>query len=653
MTKVRRTLRAAAGGAVIMLVLAGCRPEGATDSPDGPREKVDLDGLEANATPSADAGTPAAPAAAADKAKGLPKTRDRDPEEEKKKLALSHQRSAEAQKHLEAGRLVEAIDHSRQALRIHEQNVEAMLVMAEAYFRQKKFELVQAVTSSALAVDEKVRTPQESSRAHNLKGFAYTAMGQDNLATQAFRKAAEADDKNAAAWNNLGTRYMQAGDIATAKQCFAYALELDPRFAKAHLNFGAALRAEGKWQDAEKSFDTALKLRPNYPEAYFDLGVLYLDADPYPGLETIGRLEKAIAFLTKYRELAIADGPEGPSPTSSKGRGPKVAPGPAPVSKARAEDYIRVAKKGIEREQRRIDREKARGEKKPEAAGGGGTDATPASGDGPTPAKPGGAAKPAGPGDPPSQPGAGDPGTPPAQSPPTSKPTPSKPGGAAAPTPSKPGASSPTPSEPTPKDPPPGPQKPGGAAPSDPAPKSPTPVQPAPTQPAPKSPTPVQPTQKQPAPVQPAPVQPAPKSPTPPSGGAPTPQPPSPPAAKPSAPTSPPTTPSKPTVQKPGGVAMRPSMPSPGDAQVHLRCDVPRAGNPLPCAYTHRLGADVSGAPVFVASSQPRAHPPSFAPAHAMAIDAFDHLSWTRPSAAPSRERMSPTPIARDKDDRA
>ncbi|MBK8719742.1 MAG: tetratricopeptide repeat protein [Deltaproteobacteria bacterium] len=407
MTKVRRTLRAAASGAVIMLVLAGCRPEGATDSPDGPREKVDLDGLEANATPSADAGTPAAPAAAADKAKGLPKTRDRDPEEEKKKLALSHQRSAEAQKHLEAGRLVEAIDHSRQALRIHEQNVEAMLVMAEAYFRQKKFELVQAVTSSALAVDEKVRTPQESSRAHNLKGFAYTAMGQDNLATQAFRKAAEADDKNAAAWNNLGTRYMQAGDIATAKQCFAYALELDPRFAKAHLNFGAALRAEGKWQDAEKSFDTALKLRPNYPEAYFDLGVLYLDADPYPGLETVGRLEKAIAFLTKYRELAIADGPEGPSPTNSKGRGPKVAPGPAPVSKARAEDYIRVAKKGIEREQRRIDREKARGEKKPEAAGGGGTDATPASGDGPTPAKPGGAAKPAGPGDPPSPPGAG------------------------------------------------------------------------------------------------------------------------------------------------------------------------------------------------------------------------------------------------------
>jgi tetratricopeptide (TPR) repeat protein len=353
-------------GALLFLVsITACKVPSDTESPDdGALDRITSTGP--SATDPAD-GTAAGPNAATDK-KALPKVRDRDPEEEKKKMSLSRQRSAEGRKQLNAGRYSEAIDHSRQALKIHEQNVDAMLVIAEVYYKQKKFELVQAVTSSALSVDAKIRSPQETSRAHNLKGFAFVAMGDDNLATQSFRKAAEADEKNASAWNNLGTRYMQAGDVATAKQCFTYALELSPKLARAHLNLGAALRAEGKWTDAEKSLNAALKLKPNWAEAFFNLGVLYLDADPYPGLDTVGRLNKSIQFLTKYRELAVSDGPEGPGADPSAGiaragaKGTaKIAPGPAAVSKARAEDYIRVAKKGIEREDRKAERERARG----------------------------------------------------------------------------------------------------------------------------------------------------------------------------------------------------------------------------------------------------------------------------------------------------
>jgi tetratricopeptide (TPR) repeat protein len=56
-----------------------------------------------------------------------------------------------------------AIELAREALRIHEQNVEAMLVMAEAYLKQNKHELTQTVTSSALAVDPKLLSPAETS----------------------------------------------------------------------------------------------------------------------------------------------------------------------------------------------------------------------------------------------------------------------------------------------------------------------------------------------------------------------------------------------------------------------------------------------------------------------------------------------------------
>jgi Flp pilus assembly protein TadD len=552
---------------MMLAALGACRPvDGSTETP-GDGDTSTLENIE-DAPPTA--GTPDAPAAAAgaDKSKPLPKVRDRDPEEEKKKLALSHQRSAEAAKHLASGRLVEAIDHSRQALKIHEQNVEAMLVMAEAYYRQKKFELVQAVTSSALAVDEKVRTGPETSRAHNLKGFAYTQMGQDNLATQAFRLAAEADEKNASAWNNLGTRYMQAGDVATAKQCFGYALELDPKFAKAHVNLGAALRADGKVQDAEKSLQTALKLKPNYPEAYFNLGVLYLDADPYPGLETVARLEKAISFLTKYRDLAIADGPEGPSGK----KGPKVAPGPAAVSQARADDYIRVAKKGIDREQRRLEREKTRDTKPteakpkpPAAADAGAEDGEPTTAD-----APGEGTEPTTP----SEPGASDPAKPL---------TPKKPGGAT-PSPSTPTPSTPTPSTPSPNTPTPV-AKPGGTPPPAAKPSSPaTPTQPSePTPPAAK---PSAPESKPSTPVAKPSTPPAAPS-SPPSGGSPS-APPSAPVVKPATPPASPA-PQKPAVQKPGApksARLRVEHPR---MMASVNDPIHQAGNPRRCVDTHAL----------------------------------------------------------------
>lgn len=576
-----------------LALFAACEPAAGTETPGDP-DTAALEDIETTATPSATDATPAA-ATPTKGGKPVPKVRDRDPEEEKKKLALSHQRSAEAAKHLAGGRLVEAIDHSRQALKIHEQNVEAMLVMAEAYYAQKKFELVQAVTSSALAVDEKVRTGQESSRAHNLKGFAYVQMGNDNLATQAFRMAAEADEKNASAWNNLGTRYMQAGDVATAKGCFAYALELDPRFAKAHVNIGAAHRAEGKLVDAEKSFQTALKLRPGYAEAFFNLGLLYLDADPYPGLETIVRLEKAIGFLTKYRELAIADGPDGPAV-----KGPKVAAGPAPVSQARADDYIRVAKKGIEREQRRIDREKTRD--KP----------------GDAPKKPGDASKPADAGA--KKPGAepadvapgdaapdGDAPSDPGKAPPAA---PSKPGA-----PQKPGAAKPTapttsaPSSPTPTTPTkPTPTKPTPATPTTPGAASPTTPTPTPSKPSGSPPPAAKPTSP---PASPPPAAPIAKPTTPPASppaAKPTTPPASPPAAKPTAPSTPTAKPSapapapqKPAVQKPGSksAVLRRSAPAQCDRASaphldqcfdRLRHDPSRvAGNPRRCVDTHAL----------------------------------------------------------------
>jgi tetratricopeptide (TPR) repeat protein len=472
----------------LALAVAACDKQGTgTDTPgaDDPGSRMEgKEGGVGTSAPGVD-GKPAQPAAA------LPSVRDRDPEEEKRKMARSRAQSAKAEAALTGGRLDPAIEAAREALRLHEQNVHAMLIIAEAYFRQGKYEIVQAVITSALAVDPKIRTPAETSRLYNLQGFALLAMGKDPLATQSFKKAAENDDKNASAWNNLGTRYLEAGDVKTARSCFAYAVDLDARFYKAHLNLGAAQRAESQWKEAEASFLTALRLKPSYPEAYFDLGILYLDADPFPGLDSAKRLNKAISYLTKYRELASSSASTRPKP---KGTAAHVDP-PA-ATREIADDYIRVAKKGLERLQRDAERDKTKG-----AAGDGG--ATPASSDTDASA-PASATKPASPDPAPT-------GTATPSAPPPDKPSePSKPS-SSAPPPSKP--SKPTPSAPAPTQP--APSKPAPTKPQSPAPSPPPQAPPASPPPANKpSPTPVAPSPAPPPqPVKPTPV--APQKPTP------------------------------------------------------------------------------------------------------------------------------------------
>jgi tetratricopeptide (TPR) repeat protein len=393
----------------LAVVTTACDKDGAqTKDPSADRMSV-LDELE----PSDDSGQPSttdAPKAKPAEAKDLPKVQDRDPEEEKRKMAQSRQRSGQARKMLEEKKFSEAVLNARAALKIHEQNVDAMMVLGEVFYREGKHELVVSVTTTALAVDEKVRTPKDTSAVYNLQGFALASLGKDQMATQAFKKAAEADDQNAAAWNNLGTRYLRAGDVNTAASCFSYALELDPRFAKAHLNYGAALRAQGKVDEAEAEIRKAMELRRNYAEAHFTLGVLYLDAPAVGNLNTTQRLQAAIDNLERYKQLSAGKALTEPL---AKGLGSKKRI--APVSSERADDYIRLARKGIEREERAAKRKAERAAKdaeeagKPQAPGGAdaaagadGADAQPADGA----AEPAGGDAPESPADVPATPGA-------------------------------------------------------------------------------------------------------------------------------------------------------------------------------------------------------------------------------------------------------
>jgi Tfp pilus assembly protein PilF len=385
---------------------------------------------------------------------------DRDQNLEKAKMKRSREKSAKAKQLLRGGQNDKAITEARDALREHEQNVEAMLVIAEAFYKQGKHELVQSVTGSILKVDPKVLTPEEKSQAYNLMGFAYLQAGKRPDAYVAFKNAAETDPNNASAWNNLGVQYMWRGDSKTAESCFEYATTLDGKFAEAQLNWGAALRANGKLTEAETAFRQASKLRPDWAEVHFNLGVLYLDAEKLANFDEITKLDAAIAEFEKYKDL-VGKGNTSIERSSGKSRGSSDAMGNELVSIAQADLYIKAANKGIEAEERRREREQKRkdrdaeqpeGEEPPPETAATNTDGEAPAAPPPQPQQPGGEQPPPAspqqpqpsppapeqpaeqpqqpPAAPPQQPPAAPPQQPPAEQPPPAKPQqPQKPGG--------------------------------------------------------------------------------------------------------------------------------------------------------------------------------------------------------------------------------
>jgi Tfp pilus assembly protein PilF len=434
---------------------------------------------------------------------------DRDQNNEKAKMKRAREKSGKAKQLLRAGSYDKAIAQARDALREHEQNVEAMLVIAECFYKQGKHELVLSVTGSILKVDAKVLSPEEKSQAYNLMAFAYLQAGKRGEAFASFKNAAETDENNTSAWNNLGVQYMWKGDTATAEGCFAYAISLDAKFAEAQLNYGAALRANGKLAEAEAAYREVAKLRPDWAEVHFNLGVLYLDAEQIPNHDEIAKLNAAIKEFESYKSL-VAKGTTSVERSKSQ-RGPTDAMGNELVSVAQADLYIKAANKSIESEQRRQERDAKRKQKEEEkaaeaAAEGEGAEGEDVEGEGEQPAAaPTDPAKPQTPGGPPSDPPPSDPSKPQKPGGQPSAPAPAQP---SQPAPAQPSQPAPTqPSQPAPTQ----PSKPPPAQPSQPAPTQPTPTQPAPTQPA-KPPT-TEPSQ--PAPSQPTPTQPSkPQSPT-------------------------------------------------------------------------------------------------------------------------------------------
>ncbi len=245
-----------------------------------------------------------------------------------------------AEGYLKRQRYEDAIRQAKLALGRDERYVPAMVVLAKAYYYQRKYELATSIIDIAKSIDP------NNAECFNLLGFIALTRDDRISATAAFKKATELDPRYGNAWDNLAAQYLYAKNYDGALEAAQKATQILPQFPKAWNNLGSAYRGKQQYAEAESAYKRATQLDPNYANAYFDLGILYLDAKQMPNTDLVTKLNTAINYLNKYKQLAgyrlTRDDP--------------------------SDTYIAEARTGIEREQKRIlrmQKQQQRGEPKP------------------------------------------------------------------------------------------------------------------------------------------------------------------------------------------------------------------------------------------------------------------------------------------------
>jgi Tfp pilus assembly protein PilF len=249
-----------------------------------------------------------------------------------------------------------AVTEAKAALAVDETSVDAMVLLAHAYYVKGYVDLVEDVCGKALE-----RGGAKHKKLHFLMGLVHEKNDHPDKAMASYRKATELDPSYRPALMNLGVHLLGAKRFREAATLYEKLTgSLSYQGAASLTNLGSAYRgwsAEFTTADpakrnqlllkAEATYKKALALDQNYGHAYYNLGLLFLDADPFPAgkddMDPLQRLQRAKGYFDQYRRLP--------------GANQKLADEQVSVAQKLIDKEERARKKAAEREAKRKARE--------------------------------------------------------------------------------------------------------------------------------------------------------------------------------------------------------------------------------------------------------------------------------------------------------
>jgi tetratricopeptide (TPR) repeat protein len=169
-----------------------------------------------------------------------------------------------------AGKLDDAIDTLRQALRAAPRSILALNALGLVYAAKGQLELADLVLHKALDVDEKSKAAAET---FNNLGLVALSRRKDQEAFAHFDQAARLDPTLTVARRNKASVYLDCGDYTRAQDELKQIVKNDPTDSDAWLALGVAERGRGSPEVADRDFEKALELNPQSADALFNLGI--------------------------------------------------------------------------------------------------------------------------------------------------------------------------------------------------------------------------------------------------------------------------------------------------------------------------------------------------------------------------------------------
>lgn len=165
------------------------------------------------------------------------------------------------------GKLDEAIEKYRAALRLRPGYPEAHFFLGNAYDQQGNLEAAAAEYEQALWYAP-LKGP-----AHILLGVALAKLNRPEDAAAHYAAALQLDATSAVAHNNLARLRHTQGRLDEAIEHYTAAAKLDPMLAQAHNNLGIVLLQRGRVAEGTVELRAALRLNPTNSESQFNLAL--------------------------------------------------------------------------------------------------------------------------------------------------------------------------------------------------------------------------------------------------------------------------------------------------------------------------------------------------------------------------------------------
>ena len=176
-----------------------------------------------------------------------------------------------------AGKLGDALEQLREALKAEPRSAAALAGLGLVYEAKGQHELAELVLRRALDIDGKSRLAAD---VWNNLGLIALQRRHDQEAFADFAEAAKLDPSLTAARRNRAIVYLDSGDYDKAASELREVVKADEADAAAWVALGVAERGRGQGDAAEKAYRRAIDVDPQGAAAHdarYNLGVLYMD----------------------------------------------------------------------------------------------------------------------------------------------------------------------------------------------------------------------------------------------------------------------------------------------------------------------------------------------------------------------------------------